>query len=100
MNTSAIERGLTSLQIIKKGVEEFREKYAGKIYADGTNAKLAIYCGTIERLEWEVYPLLLGMDGIDSNKILKFHKGNKDFPQPLMNISQKRTKLEDTDGNI
>lgn len=76
------ERGLTSLQIIKKGVEEFREKYAGKLYSDKTNAKLAIYCGTIERLENEVYPFLLAMDGIDENSILKYHKGNKQFPQP------------------
>ena len=78
------ERGLSSLQIIRKGVEEFQEKYSSKIYSDGTNAKLAIYCGTIERLENEVYPFLLGMDGIDSDKILKFHKGNKEHPQPLM----------------
>lgn len=76
------ERGLTSLQIIKKGVEEFREKYGGKVYANGTIAKLAIYCGTIERLETEVYPFLLQIDGIDSSKILKYHKGNKNFPQP------------------
>jgi len=75
-------RGLNSLQIIGKGVKEFREKYENKIYSDGTNAKLAIYCGTIERLETEVYPFLTGVLGIDSNKILKFHKGNKDFPQP------------------
>ncbi|HEY0428419.1 MAG TPA: DEAD/DEAH box helicase family protein [Pyrinomonadaceae bacterium] len=78
----AEQRGLTSLQIIKKGVEEFQEKYSNKIYEDGTNAKLAIYCGTIERLENEVYPFLTGELGIDSNKILKFHKGNKEFPQP------------------
>ena len=76
------ERGLNSLQIIRKGVEEFQEKYSNKIYSDGTNAKLAIYCGTIERLENEVYPFLLGMDEIDESKILKFHKGNKEFPQP------------------
>jgi hypothetical protein len=76
------ERGLNSLQIIRKGVEEFQEKYSSKIYSDGTNAKLAIYCGTIERLENEVYPFLLGMVGMNSNKLLKFHKGNKEFPQP------------------
>jgi hypothetical protein len=76
------ERGLNSLQIIRKGVEDFQEKYSSKIYSDGTNAKLAIYCGTIERLETEVYPFLLGMDGINSDKILKFHKGNKEHPQP------------------
>jgi type III restriction enzyme len=77
------EHGLTSLQIIRRGVEEFREKFAGKIYEDGTNAKLAIYCGTIQRLETEVYPFLVGEMGIGSDKILKFHKGNKEFPQAL-----------------
>ena len=80
----AEERGLNSLQIIRKGVEEFQEKYSNKIYSDGTNAKLAIYCGKIERLETEVFPFLTGTLGIDGNKILKFHKGNKDFPQPSM----------------
>ena len=75
-------KGLSSLQIIRKGVEDFQKLYANKIYTDGTNAKLAIYCGTIERLETEVYPFLLGMDGIDDSKILKFHKGNKEHPQP------------------
>lgn len=78
----AEERGLSSLQIIQKGIEDFQESYSNKIYSDGTNAKLAIYCGTIERLENEVYPFLTGDLGIDSNKILKFHKGNKEFPQP------------------
>lgn len=76
------EKGLSSLQIIGKGVEDFQELYADKIYSDGTNAKLAIYCGTIARLEDEVYPFLTGKLGIDSNKILKFHKGNKEHPQP------------------
>jgi len=75
-------KGLSSLQIIRKGVEDFQKIYSNKIYTDGTNAKLAIYCGTIERLENEVFPFLTGDLGIDSNKILKFHKGNKEFPQP------------------
>ncbi|MCA1625461.1 MAG: DEAD/DEAH box helicase family protein [Acidobacteria bacterium] len=80
------ERGLDSRQIITKGVVDFYEKYKKdgeiKIYRDGTCAKLAIYCGTIARLENEVYPFLTDILAIDSNKILKFHKGNKDFPQP------------------
>lgn len=76
------EKGLSSLQIIRKGVKEFQEQYSNKIYSDGTNAKLAIYCGTIARLEDEVYPYLTGELRIDSNKILKFHKGNKEYPQP------------------
>ncbi len=81
-NIKSEEKGLSSLQIIRKGVEDFQKLYSNKIYSDGTNAKLAIYCGTIDRLENEVYPFLTGDLGIDSNKILKFHKGNKEHPQP------------------
>lgn len=75
-------QGLSSLQIIKKGVEEFQEKYGSFVYDDGNISKLAIYCGTIERLEAEVFPFLTGEMGIDPNSILKYHRGNKDHPQP------------------
>jgi hypothetical protein len=76
------ERNLTSLQIIGKGVEEFQAQYSGKVYSDGTNAKLAIYCGTIERLETEVYPFLTDELNIDKDKILKYHRGNPKFKAP------------------
>ncbi|MBD3767069.1 MAG: hypothetical protein IE928_03835 [Gammaproteobacteria bacterium] len=49
--------------------------FATKPYANGACAKLAIYCGSIERLETQIYPLLLSM-GIPSDIILKYHKGN------------------------
>lgn len=76
------QQGLSATQIVKKGVEEFREKYGSLVYENGSIAKLAIYCGTIERLEEEIYPLLTGEMGIDKDSILKFHKGNKEHPQP------------------
>lgn len=78
-------KNLASMQIIEKGVADFRAKYWDKIYDNGTNAKLAIYCSSIERLEDEVAPFLVGELGIDENDILKFHKGNKDYKLPKEN---------------
>lgn len=78
----AAEQGLSSIKIVQKGVEGFREKFGSLVYADGNIAKLAIYCGTIERLEEEVFPFLTGEMGINPAQILKFHKGNKRHPQP------------------
>lgn len=61
--------------IVRKGVEEFLAQYGTKTYDGGQTAKLAIYCGSIERLEMGVYPLLLEM-GIAPDDILKYHRGN------------------------
>lgn len=74
-----------SSRIIENGVREFFETYKDTVYADGTIAKLGIYCGTIEKLEELVYPLVAGIAvdyGFGSDVILKFHKGNKRYPQP------------------
>lgn len=71
---------LSSLEIIRRGVEEFREKYEKKKYANKAIAKLAIYCGTIERLEDDVYPFLTGELGIKPEEILKFHQNKKGYP--------------------
>lgn len=72
--------------IVKNGVKEFLDKYKNTVYADGTCAKLAIYCGQIETLEEMVYPLvssLLSEYGLDpAETILKYHGGNKAYPQP------------------
>ena len=35
------------LTIVRSGVHEFLDKYKDTIYADGTCAKLAVYCGPI-----------------------------------------------------
>ena len=59
--------------------------YKDTVYPDGTCAKLGIYCGTIEKLEEMVYPLAAGITaeyGLSADCILKFHKGNKQYPQP------------------
>ena len=74
-----------SSRIIENGVREFFNTYKDTVYADGTVAKLGIYCGTIEKLEELVYPLVAGIAaeyGFGSDTILKFHKGNKQYPQP------------------
>lgn len=74
-----------SARIIEKGVREFLDTYKDTVYRDGTAAKLGIYCGTIEKLEELVYPLasqIVQEYGLSTNCILKFHKGNKQYPQP------------------
>ncbi len=71
--------------IIEKGVREFLNTYKDTIYADGSTAKLGIYCGTIEKLEEVVYPLvsrIVSEYGLETDVILKFHKGNKQYKMP------------------
>ena len=71
--------------IIEAGVREFLDSYKDKVYTGGLVAKLGIYCGTIEKLEEVVYPLvsrIIAEYGMSADVILKFHKGNKQYPQP------------------
>ena len=81
-------KNLTPLQIIRRGVEDFEKLYKTKIYDNGTRAKLAIYCGKIDRLEEEVYPFLVNELEIDPDDILKFHQGNKSHPLPKENAQE------------
>ena len=74
-----------SSRIIENGVREFLDTYKDTVYQDGTAAKLGIYCSTIPKLEEQVYPLvsrIIGEYGLAADCILKFHKGNKQYPQP------------------
>ena len=74
-----------SSRIIEKGIREFMDIYRDAVYPDGTKAKLGIYCATIEKLEEIVYPLtarIAAEYGLSGDTILKFHKGNKQYPQP------------------
>ncbi|MGM9714032.1 MAG: restriction endonuclease subunit R [Prevotella sp.] len=70
--------------IVEKGVREFLHLYKDTVYADGTCAKLGIYCGNIETLETVIYPLvnrICAEEGIDpAVAVLKFHDGNKQYP--------------------
>lgn len=71
--------------IIEKGVREFLDNYKNTVYSDGLTAKLGIYCGTIEKLETVVYPLvsrIVSEYGLGTDVILKFHKGNKQYKMP------------------
>ena len=80
-----IASNLSSEDIIENGVREFLDSYKDTIYDDGTVAKLGIYCGSIEKLEEIVYPLVLKIASeyhISADEILRFHKGNKKYPQP------------------
>ena len=68
--------------IIENGVREFLDTYKDTVYDGGLTAKLGIYCGSIEKLEKIVYPLVSRIVleyGMNSDVILKFHKGNKDY---------------------
>ncbi len=80
--TVKIGHYLDRFQIIKQGIENFDSQYKNKIYENGTMAKIAIYCSNIEVLEEEVYPFLTGDLKINPTEILRFHKGNKAYPQP------------------
>lgn len=74
-----------SSRIIESGVREFLDCYKDTVYSGGLTAKLGIYCGTIEKLEETVYPLVSRIAaeyGLPGDAILKFHKGNKQHPQP------------------
>lgn len=74
-----------SERIIENGVREFLNAYKDTVYRDGTTAKLGIYCGTIEKLEELVYPLVSCITaeyGLSADCVLKFHKGNKQYSQP------------------
>lgn len=74
-----------STRIVENGIRLFFDTYKDTVYDGGLSAKLGIYCGTIEKLEEVVYPLvarIVAEYSISSDAILKFHKGNKQYPQP------------------
>lgn len=72
--------------IIRKGVSEFLETYGNLQYPNGTCAKQAIYCGRIDNLEENIYPIvaeLVSKFGLNpADTILKYHGGNKDYSVP------------------
>lgn len=80
--------GLTSVQIIKKGIEDFFKNYNATTYDNGTIAKIAIYCGSIENLEEKVFPYLTDEMKISPDLILKYHKGNNKYKLPKENETE------------
>lgn len=74
-----------STLLIEQGVREFFDTYKETVYESGLTAKLGIYCGSIEKCEELVYPLvarILAEYDLPASAILKFHKGNKEYAQP------------------
>ncbi|MCX6584711.1 MAG: DEAD/DEAH box helicase family protein [Candidatus Aminicenantes bacterium] len=71
--------GLSSIEIIEKGLSDFLTTFGDTVYENGCIAKCAVYCGNIERLEEEIYPHLTGKMKIKPEEILKYHKGNKRY---------------------
>ncbi|MCQ2308863.1 MAG: DEAD/DEAH box helicase family protein [Bacteroidales bacterium] len=73
-------------EIVEKGIRKFFDSYKNTVYPNGTCAKLGIYCGSIKNLEEEIYPIAssicneYGLNPHDA--ILKFHEGNKEYPEP------------------
>ncbi len=76
-----IAEGMTRLEIIEKGIRDFLNTHRNTTYADGTCAKLGIYCSAIDTLEEEVYPLAARLAeeyGISPvSGVLRYHGGNK-----------------------
>ncbi|MGX2971133.1 hypothetical protein [Helicobacter sp. T3_23-1059] len=71
------------LDIVESGLRDFLEN--SSTYANALNAKIAIYCGSIENLEEQIYPKIceiLSDYHLNQTAVLKFHKGNKSYPEP------------------
>ena len=68
-----------SIHIVRYGVDEFLDSFGAKEYPDGTTAKLAIFCGSVSKLEDEILPVVssrLLSRGINpAEAILKYHRG-------------------------
>ena len=77
--------GLTAEQIVRRGTQEFLNRYGNTVYPTGCSAKLAIYCGSIERLEAEVAPLV---EQLFPGQVLKYHRGNAHYKAPAGAESQ------------
>ncbi len=69
-----------TLTIVNNGVREFLDKYKDTTYADGTQAKLAVYCGKIATLEEDICPLVSAIVteyGLNPTEaVLRRHKGS------------------------
>lgn len=72
--------------IVRNGVKEFLDKYRDTVYPNQTYAKLAIYCGQIDTLEEQIYPLVAEIvssyDLEPTKAILKYYRKNKVYSQP------------------
>ena len=66
------------LEIVEGGLRDFYKDFKDKTYSDGTVAKVAIYCNSIDELEKQVYPetrKIVTECGDDPDKaILRYHE--------------------------
>lgn len=72
-----IAENASSEEIISSGVRYFLDNYKDKVYDGGLCAKLAIYCGSIRKLEEQVYPIVNAIAaeyGLGPETILKFYR--------------------------
>ncbi len=73
-----------SINIVERGIRDFLDNYKDKEYANRLTAKIAVYCGNIDKLEEVIYPKVVEIVndyGLDPDKvILKYHQGNKKHP--------------------
>lgn len=70
------------LNIVESGLREF---LSGGDYNNALGGKIAIYCGSIENLEEQIYPRvceILKDYNLGAESILKFHKGNTTYKEP------------------
>lgn len=93
LKTPTVKTGqhLDRFQIIKQGIEDFDNRYKNKVYANGTIAKLAIYCSNIEALREDILPFLTGDLNINPDEILEYHGGNKTYALPKENEREFRS---------
>ena len=78
-----ISSSTNRLDIVESGLREFLEH--SSTYANALHSKIAIYCGSIENLEEQIYPKvceILSEFQLNQTAVLKFHKGNKAYPEP------------------
>lgn len=75
------------LYITEHGIRQFLDDFKDKVYSDGTCAKLAVYCRTIETLEEQIYPLaekIVREYGLNpSLSILKYYDKNESYSAPM-----------------
>lgn len=79
------EQGMESVAIVNEGLREFFRRYKDVRYADGTWAKIAIFCSNIKALEglYSNVAAIVEEAGLSPDEaILKFHRGNREFKAP------------------
>jgi len=73
-----IMENASSAEIVEAGIQQFLNTYKDTVYENGLTAKLAIYCGRIEKLNTQIYPIAerivteYGLNPTDS--ILSFYE--------------------------